>query len=190
MSILKPDIQKAGGCLQTCTGLKSGIEAAIHASNSAWSLDSTECLLQVDADNAFNRLNRKVALNNIRELCPPLHTFLLNHYQDPAHLFITDKSMQEMILFEEGSTQGDPSAMGFYALGVRPLIDALEEFCQAVEECIQAWFADDASALGKLAQVKKWWAKLNEIGPKFGYFPKPSKSVLILKNPSLLERAR
>ena len=55
---------------------------------------------------------------------------------------------------------------------------------------MQAWFADDASALGKLAQVKKWWVKLNEIGPKFGYFPKPSKSILIVKNPSLLEQAR
>ena len=190
MTVLKQDIQSAGGCLQTCTGLKSGIEAAIHAANSAWNKDSTECLLQVDADNAFNRLNRKVALHNIRELCPPLFTYLHNHYQDSAHLFINDKYGQEMLLSEEGSTQGDPSAMGFYALGIRPLIDALQEFCKVVEECLQEWFADDASALGKLLQVRKWWDKLNELGPKFGYFPKTSKSFLILKSPTLLDRAR
>ena len=50
MSILKSDIQKAGGCLQTCSGIRSGIEAATHATNTAWNLDGTECLLQVDAD--------------------------------------------------------------------------------------------------------------------------------------------
>ena len=75
MSILKSDIQLACGSLQTCTGIRSGIEAAIHATNAAWNLEGTECLLQVDADNAFNRLNRKVALHNIREICPPLENF-------------------------------------------------------------------------------------------------------------------
>lgn len=30
--------------------------------------------------------------------------------------------------------------------------------------------------------MKKWWDILNEKGPQFGYFPKPSKTVLIVKN--------
>ena len=29
--IVRPDVQKAGGTLQTCTGVEAGIEAAIHA---------------------------------------------------------------------------------------------------------------------------------------------------------------
>ena len=34
-TILKSDIQAACGCLQTCTGIRSGIEAAIHATHEA-----------------------------------------------------------------------------------------------------------------------------------------------------------
>ena len=33
------------------------------------------------------------------------------------------------------------------------------------------WFADDSAAAGKLKDVKAWWDKLNEEGPKFGYYP-------------------
>ena len=36
MSVFKRDLQNAGGCLQTSTGVKSGIEAAIHATSEAW----------------------------------------------------------------------------------------------------------------------------------------------------------
>ena len=189
MTILKSDIQKAGGCLQTCTGIRSGIEASIHATNTAWNLQSTECLLQVDADNAFNRLNRKVALHNIQEICPPLATFLFNHYQCAAPLYVKDNTQQEMFLSEEGCTQGDPSAMAFYAGGAKPLVDDLANSVNK-EDCKQAWYADDSSATGKLKEVKTWWLKLNEAGPKYGYFPKASKSVLILKNESLLPYAQ
>ena len=57
MYIVKSDIQRAAGSLQMCTGLRSGIEAAVHMTHRAWSDDSTEAILLVDADNAFNRLN-------------------------------------------------------------------------------------------------------------------------------------
>ena len=189
MMVLKDDIQLAGGCLQTCTGIRSGIEAAIHATSTSWNLELTECLLQVDADNAFNRLNRKVALHNIKELCPSVATFLFNHYQSAAPLFVNDNLQQETFYSEEGCTQGDPSAMQFYALGVKPLINILAENVNT-DLCKQAWYADDSSAVGKLTAVKTWWQKLNSAGPKFGYFPKASKSILILKDESLLSEAR
>ena len=115
--------------------------------------------------------------------------FFQNHYQDPAQLFIIDKTGQETLKSEEGSTQGDPSAMAFYALGVKPLINTLGDLCSVEKLCRQAWFADDSSAIGILAQVKNWWLKLEDIGPKFGYYPKPSKSILILKDPALMQQA-
>ena len=62
--ILKDDIELAGGSLQTCTGVESGIEAAIHAMAKAFDDNTCEGAILVDADNAFNRLNRKVALHN------------------------------------------------------------------------------------------------------------------------------
>ena len=98
-TILKADIQLAGGCLQTCTGLRSGIEAAVHANTESWLNPSTEGLLQVDADNAFNRLNRKVALHNIREVCPSMKVFLHNHYQKAAKLSVSTNFDPEIIFY-------------------------------------------------------------------------------------------
>jgi hypothetical protein len=80
LSVVKPDIQEASGCLQMCGGQISGIEAAVHAVRTAFDSYDTEAVLLVDATNAFNSLNRQVALHNIRRLCPPLATILINTY--------------------------------------------------------------------------------------------------------------
>ena len=77
LSLLKADVQMAAGTLQMCTGVKSGIEASILMANATWEDPSTEAMLFVDADNAFNRLNRKAALHNVKQLCPSLYTFLI-----------------------------------------------------------------------------------------------------------------
>ena len=47
--------------------------------------------------------------------------------------------------------------------------------------CKQSWYADDSSAAGQLEEMKKWWSTLCDVGPKYGYFPLPSKTVLIVK---------
>ena len=48
--------------------------------------------------------------------------------------------------------------------------------------------ADDASAAGKLSDLKVWWKSIIKEGERFGYFVKPSKSWLILKNPDRLSK--
>ena len=164
--------------------LRSGIEASIHACQEIWRDEPTECLLQVDAQNAFNRLNRKVALHNIKQTCPAIHRFLLNHYQLPAKLTLSDDCQHDNLYSEEGCTQGDPAAMAFYAVGVKPLINKLAESVDKTK-CKQCWFADDSSVAGKLREVRLWWEQLTILGPKYGYFPGPSKTILIIKDPSL-----
>ena len=47
MYLLKSDVQKAAGCLQMCTGLRSGIEAAVRMTERAWSDNNTEAILLV-----------------------------------------------------------------------------------------------------------------------------------------------
>ena len=42
-------------------------------------------------------------------------------------------------------------------------------------------FADDFSVAGSLNSIKNYWGKLTAIAPKYGYFPKPMKSYLIVK---------
>ena len=156
-----------------------------------WDEDETEAIIQVDADNAFNRLNRQVALHNIRELCPSFHRYLYNHYQMPAQLIINDHVKLEKISSEEGPTQGDVAAMANYALGITPLVnDLANKIAALILKVKQAWYADDSSAIGKLEAIKVWWDTLCELGPKYGYYPKASKTILILKDIAYLPHAK
>ena len=109
---IRDDIKNAGGVLQTCTGIEAGLEASVHAMRHIFQDERTEAVILVDADNAFNRLNRKAALNSIWNLCPPLHRFLENTYKESAKLHLEDGSY---LLSKEGATQGDPLAMAMYA---------------------------------------------------------------------------
>ena len=43
-------------------------------------------------------------------------------------------------------------------------------------------YADDFSTAGSISSLKYWWDTLCELGPKFGYFPEPKKSWLIVKS--------
>ena len=166
------DIQEAAGPLQLCAGHKSGCESAVHAMRQVFESSETEAVILVDATNAFNSLNRQAALLNIRHLCPPLSKILINRYREDAHLFIDG----EMIMSQEGTTQGDPLAMAMYAIAVNPLI------CQLKRNSMkQIWFADDATAGGKLADIREWWDQLVKVGPDYGYFPNASKTCLIVK---------
>ena len=63
-------------------------------------------------------------------------------YGVPIRLFITGEGE---LASTEGTTQGDPLAMGMYALAVIPLINSLHHHQLEVP---QAWFADDATAAG------------------------------------------
>ena len=88
LSITGPDIQDALGCQQLCGGKIAGIEAAVHATSSGYESEMFEAALIVDATNAFNALNHQVTLNNIRRLCPPITTILVNSYMCPTELFM------------------------------------------------------------------------------------------------------
>ena len=59
----------------------------------------------------------------------------------------------------------------------------------ANDEVKQAWYADDSSAVGSLAGMKKWWEYLKAKGPDFGKYPKLAKTILIIKDSSLMQSA-
>ena len=173
--VIKGDIQEAAGAIQLCGGQIAGIEAAVHAIRQLFSNETTEAILLVDASNAFNSLNRANALANIRHLCPPFFTALTNIYRTSSELFLGPSTL----LSQEGTTQGDPLAMPFYALAIRPLIDTLSANVPQVK---QVWYADDATAVGKLADLRTWWSNISTVGPAYGYFVNPSKTWLVTKD--------
>ena len=118
LMIVKKDLMLAAGATQVCAGQSAGCEAAIHALRRVFEDVGSDLVLLVDADNAFNRLNRGVALHNIRFICPALATAVINFYRTPARLFVTG-GME--LSSQEGTTQGCPLLMAFYALSVVPL---------------------------------------------------------------------
>ena len=67
---------------------------------------------------------------------------------------------------QEGTTQGDRLAMAMYAIAVNPLIRQLKS-----DTTKQIWFADDATAGGKLTDLRNWWDILTNVDPDYGYFP-------------------
>ena len=171
LSIIRPDIQRAAGPLQLCAGQSSGVEAAIHSMRTVFSNVNSEGCLLVDASNAFNSLNRAVALQNIQYICPAFSSILINIYRFPAPLYVDG----DVIYSNEGTTQGDPLAMPFYALSTIPLIRKLPD------NVVHAWYADDASACGKISHLRLWWDQISSLGPPFGYFPNASKTWLVVK---------
>ena len=117
-------------------------------------------------------------------LCPEFALVLINTYRNPARLFLSNGSEIESA---EGTTQGCPLAMPFYGISVKPIITNLR---QAVPQVFQVWLADDATGAGNLSDLKKWWDLIVREGEKFGYYVKPSKSWLILKNPEKLNQTQ
>jgi len=167
--IIRNDVLQAAGPLQLCAGQPAGCEAGIHAMRKVFDSSDAEAALQVNATNAFNRLNRQVALRNISILNPSFARILINTYREDSKLYID----VNFILSQEGTTQGDPLAMPMYALGIVPLIQKL-----AGIDVSQMWYADDASAGGSLQSLCAWW---DHLGPDYGYFPNAVKTCLIVK---------
>ena len=53
VSMLKQDILCASGCIQTCAGLKGGIEVAVHSMRKIFENDQCKAIILIDAENAF-----------------------------------------------------------------------------------------------------------------------------------------
>ena len=149
-------------------GQHAGCEAAVHAMGSLYDSQTTETILLVDANNAFNSLYREVALRNIQHLCPSLSVDLINTYREDID--------GATLLSTEGTTQGDPLAMAMYGIGILPLIKKLQT-CDVT----QAWYADDAAAAGSTANIRCRWDIITKGVPMFGYYPNASKTHLIVK---------
>ena len=86
---------------------------------------------------------------------------------------------------KEDVTQGDPLAMITYGIGALPLIWELRE---ANPRATQPWYADDVGAGGMFAEVQSHFQDLQVQGPARGYYPDPTKSILVV-TPGNIARA-
>ena len=182
VQVIREEIVTSVGSLQVCAGQEAGSEAAVHAMHDIFNEEESEAVLLIDATNAFNIFNRKVFLHNISIVCPVIGIFVINCYSRPTRLFVIGGSE---IKSSEGTTQGDPVAMVVYATAIIPLLLMVMAILKE-KKCLErtaktAAFADDFSAAGTVKNLLEWWEELSKLGPKFGYFPEPSKCWLIVK---------
>ena len=183
-TFLKEEIQEAAGPLQVSAGHSAGAEAAIHAMSQVFAQDGTDGILLIDASNAFNRMNRSVAMHIIRIICKEMSIYIINSYRGPSRLFISGGGE---ILSQEGTTQGDPLAMPWYSVTTSSMIQSLRIQTPEVK---QVWLADDSAGGGKLVPLYDWYKQLTLEGTKYGYFVNGSKSWLIVKSELLAEEAK
>ena len=79
--------------------------------------DDSDGILLIDADNAFNRVNRATALRNVQFTCPAMKHVLINFYRSPSRTFMNGEGFCEL-LSQEGTTQGCPLAMAMDAIAL------------------------------------------------------------------------
>ena len=78
MCIVKKDVMISCSNVQMCSGQEAGSEAAIHAVREVFENEEAEAALLVDADNAFNNINRQTLLHNIKIICPIISQYVIN----------------------------------------------------------------------------------------------------------------
>ena len=180
---IKPDIMESAGSLQLCAGQKAGCEASAHAMKEIFEEEETDAVLFIDASNAFNSLNRVAMLHNLQYLCPQMATYVKNCYGTPSRLFVAGgKELKS----DEGTTQGDPLAMHSYGVGILPFLSIIKPELQK-KKMKHVAYADDIGGGSGLLMLRSWWNKIVENGPDFGYFPKASKTWLVVKEEKLNE---
>ena len=179
------DVQSECLADQICSGLKSGIEGSIHAFRNLFNNHAQDGwgMLLMDAANAFNSISRSVVIWNSRVLWFRCSRFIFNSYRGFAILFIAASKVS--LLSKEGVTQGDPLAMPAYGVGSLPLARKLKN----PEKWKQNWYADDSSCIAVFDLLIEWLKLLILEGPKYGYFPEPEKSYLVV-HPDFVDIAK
>ena len=200
LEVTGDDVKNVCNTDQLCSGIKSGMEGAIHAIRQLY---QQKCdgfgLLLMDASNAFQTISRAAALWNARVLWSRCARFLFNSYRGYALLII--KGTSATLLSKEGVTQGVPSSMKLYAIGLLPLVQKLRDSSDYVKQelseraseymlevdtskdiCesphwIQNWYADDSSNISYLRFIFIWLKLLLKEGPKFGYIAETEKVI-------------
>jgi len=195
--------------LNLCAGLQAGIKRAVHAMGNAWreaeirgGRTPTRTVMAIDGDmttttkepgqpyatllvdvrNGFNELSHKAAMWTIRHRWPSGSQFTFNCYRHAAQLVIRHSGQPgSVILSQEGVTQGDPISMVIYGVVLTPLTESVQE---AQPDILQAWYADDSSFAGSAPAIAAAMCMILEKGPARGYYPEPSKSILIC-NPAV-----
>ena len=101
------NVTQAASSLQLCARLLADAEAVIRAMYEIFKDHTTECILLIDAENAFNSVNRNVMPYNLKFNCLVMSTYISICYACPVRLFIISGGK---LLSNEGTIEEDPTS--------------------------------------------------------------------------------
>ena len=168
-------------------GLKAVIDGEVHGVQDIWDTKSTTRdwgLIPVVSKNSFNKINLIGILSIVCHLWTSGARFIFSCYRHWSLLVLRNWNGKSSFLHSrEGLMQVEPLSMVAYGILVLLLIKNMEA---GFPDVTQSWCAGDVSALGTFTRVKSYFNSLNQHGPGRGYYPEPSKSVMIT-NPENIE---
>ena len=96
-------------------------------------------LLQLDLSNAFNSLDRRAILDEVRHRVPLLFGWAQTCYASHSHLFVQG----HLLSSQQGVQQGDPLGPFLFALTWQRLVRKLPS-----ELLMNVWYLDDGHLVG------------------------------------------
>ena len=83
----KEEIKEVAAPLQVCPGHNAGSEDAIHVMSQVFVEEGKDGISLIDATNAFNQMNRSIALYHIQITCQEMSFYIIKTYRSPSRLF-------------------------------------------------------------------------------------------------------
>ena len=162
---------QAGVCI------KGGCEAVIHTVREAVVKNPDKWVLQVDLENAFNRVSRNHVLSEVANLLPDCLPWAVTCYGRASNLQFGKTSLSS----SSGVQQGDPFASICFALVLQPVIEAIQSEVPTL--VANAWLHDDGTVVGTVEELMTVVAIVQRDGPERGLHLQPDKSSIWSPSP-------
>jgi hypothetical protein len=160
--------------------LKSnGAEEIVHTLRAAFELNPDYDTFALDGENAFNKLNRKQSLFQIKQNFPMLLPLLRENYGISRNCWYYGlEDAIKPVASQEGMNQGDVLATWGYCVGIHSFLQNLRDILGL--EGFVKFFCDDGNIHVPFDQMKLALQYIKEHGPRYGYFIKHNKGRYLL----------
>jgi hypothetical protein len=166
-------------------GLKrNGVEHIVHSVRFLMEEHPTWDLFCVDADNAFNRADRRKGLKQVQTHFPEALPFVKDMYQCISNGWYNGlPDGVSYIPSKNGYHQGDVLASWLYIMTTQPLLQIIDDTISAEfpnDTYYQGWYIDDGNILAPRPVMKRIVQILQLEGPQYGYNIKKNKGSYLL----------
>jgi hypothetical protein len=170
---------------QLGVAISAGAESIVHATRVALQSHPDWVVLQLDFENAFQRISRELILQELSAHFPMLVPYFLMRYGRPTVLQMTG---DRRIYSSSGVQQGDPLGPFFFAVG---LAAVLREAYQGsttegdlVSQCLRLFYMDDGVLCGPAASVGEAVNRLLAAATRLGAGLSANASKTVVWSPS------